>query len=466
MNDACTIFARNFSTLPVFAIFPKLTVAPALSRGCAVALLFAAQPGRATELITLEQAYDRCLATDQSIRIAGLEIRRANLQPWSALTRLGPQINGNALLNTTHQTQFAHDANSGSSFSSVGTTDTRHAGLSLQQPLLDFTVFPAWRLGRLAAEAARLQQRFTGRQTLFDVASAYYAVLKQQRVVEVTTQTVALAAQQLDLAQKRAAAGEVARSDVLRAQAALEEARRARIEAEGALDLNRDTLSNILNLGGKTDFTLTEPPDARAGDEPFDVLLGRAYERREDYKVSSLAIGQEIERRNEVRAGYAPRVVAQANQNWTRLNSSAESNTGSRVWDATVSVQVPILNGGQREIDLRAAGYQIGEAQLNCEKVGKSIEAEVKTAWLQIRTLHESLKALRAQVVASEQTYHDVQTQYQAGASTSVDVLTALRDLNNSRTELAGATYDYQVALRNLLRAEAVFEQERVEKLK
>jgi hypothetical protein len=38
--------------------------------------------------------------------------------------------------------------------------------------------------------------------------------------------------------------------------------------------------------------------------------------------------------------------------------------------------------------------------------------------------------------------------------------------LNTARTQLVGSTYDYQVALRNLLRAEAVFQPRRVEKKK
>src|ERR1700709_318874 len=45
--------------------------------------------------LTLEQAYDRALATDQTIRIAYWEIRKANLLPWSALARIGPQITAN-----------------------------------------------------------------------------------------------------------------------------------------------------------------------------------------------------------------------------------------------------------------------------------------------------------------------------------------------------------------------------------
>src|SRR6478609_7529976 len=84
------------------------------------------------ETITLEQAYDRTLESDQTIRIAFLEVRKANLLPWSALTRL--------------------------------------------------------------------QHQFTIRETLYGVASAYYEVLKQQRLVYVNRETFRLAREQFEIA--------------------------------------------------------------------------------------------------------------------------------------------------------------------------------------------------------------------------------------------------------------------------
>src|SRR5207253_24457 len=66
--------------------------------------------------------------------------------------------------------------------SDAGTGD---AGITFQQPLIDLTVFPAYRLGKLSAAVAKLQQQFTVRGTLFGVASAYFEVLKQERLVAV-----------------------------------------------------------------------------------------------------------------------------------------------------------------------------------------------------------------------------------------------------------------------------------------
>ena len=370
-------------------------------------------------VITLEQAYDMTLASDQSIRIAFYESRKANLLPWSALAKLGPQLIGNASYTNARSNTRNNIVETPATPNYIQTTiNTQFSGFTYTQPLFDPSVFPAYRYGKLSAKAARLQYQFTVRQTLFGVAQAYYDVLKGQKLVDVNQQTVNLANEQLNTAQARFDAGAVARIDVLRARSTLEGARNTLIQFQGRLDTARDTLS----------------------------------------------IDQQIALRGEVVAQYGPKIVAQASTQWSRNTGDADGRQHDE--SAVIAVTMPFLTGGQREIDLINANQNISESRLNLEKTTKSIESEVKVAWVNVQTGREALKALTADVEASTQNYTDLEAQYQAGASTSLDAQTALRDLNNSRTLLTNQVYDYQIALRDLKRAEAEFQKERVEKSK
>lgn len=429
--------------------------------------------------LTLEQAYDRALATDQTIHIAYWEIRKANLLPWSALAKLGPQITASGSYNRhdhgTRSTIVQTDTVLVNGVSTpVGTSFvdvTNHArggvgeaGISYTQPLIDFTVFPAFRFGTISKVSTRYQHQFTIRETLFGVASAFYEVLKQQRLVEVDRETLRLTNQQLDLAQKRANVGEVTRADVLRATVTVEQARQQLVQDEGVLDIDRNTLANILNFAPDTRFSIIEPPDYPSALPVFTDLLSRAYAHREDLKVADLAVDQDVARRNQIVGTYGPKVVAQLDAN--RAHSSGSSTNSTNDWDAVVSVQVPIFTGGQREVDLLTANRQIEQTKLERDKTAKTVEVDVKNAWVAVRTLQQTLKALHAQVVAAEQGYHDLEIQYRAGTATSVDVLTALRDLNDARKNLAVQIYGFQVALRNLEQVTGTFQEARVQRSK
>lgn len=398
-------------------------------------------PPNESQLITLEHAYDITAKSDQTIRIALQEVRKAELQPLSALTRMAPSLGG------------------GVDYSRKGTS-LREPGsstgtFSLEQPLLDLSVFPAHRRGKLAAESSRLARNFTIRETLFGVTSAYFEVLKGERQVAVNRQSVELATEQEALAQKRASVGEVTRTDVLRATVSKEAAKRLLITSENVLELRRNTLRNILNLRPETPFRVAEPLPYRTTVPDFSTLLNKAYAQREDLRESTLVVQQAELRRQEFRTRYAPSIVA-------RGASRSAPRSVTENWSASIAVQVPFFTGGQREIDLVNAQADIEKASLQRELLLEKIEAEVKQACLNVETLEGSLTAVRAQVAAAEQGYKDLQNQYSAGTARSVDVLFGLQDLSTARLDLTSLSLDYQVALRALERVSGTFQEIRV----
>ena len=415
-------------------------------------------PGMAAgkmRVISLEQAYDRTLTSDQSIRIAYTEILKAKLLPWSALTKFGPRITAGASYNHVETTtQYYNNP-------TLGILDAQNANLSLNQPLIDFTFFPAFKLGKLTVKSNRLQYQLTIRNVLFGAAKAYYEVLKQQQIVKLDKNTLELAMNQLQLSQNQYDAGAVSKVDILRARSSVEGAQQVLIVDQNILESNRNTLANTLNLHGKErEFEVVQPADAIGRVGSFEENLATAYAGREDYKISAIAIQQNKEQRNEVIGQYAPTVNAQLTQNW----SDSRNNPSSQAWGGLISVQIPFFTGGQREIDLRTARLNIDEAKINLETTQKTVETDVNTTWLQVETLRETIVSLTAQVKADEQNYQDLQNQYEAGAATSLDTQNALNQLANSRTRLITQTYQYQVVRRDLDRAIAVFQNQRVKK--
>ena len=422
---------------------------------CAFLVAFPGMAAEKARTITLEQAYDRTLASDQSIRIAYTEILKANLLPWSALTKFGPRITAGASYNHVETTTQNYNN------PTLGILDAQNANLSLNQPLIDFTFFPAFKLGKLTVKSNRLQYQLTIRNVLFGVAKAYYEVLKEQQIVLLDKNTLGLATNQLQLSQNQYDAGAVSKVDILRARSSVESARQTLIVDQNILESNRNTLANTLNLHGKDrGFEVVQPADAVGPVGSFEDNLAAAYAGREDYKISAIAIQQSTEQKNQVVGQYAPTAGFQFTQNW----ADSREGPGSQAWAGLVTVQVPIFTGGQREIDLRAAHLNINEAKINLETTQKTVETDVDITWLQVETLRQTIVSVKAQVKADEQNYLDLQNQYEAGAATSLDTQNALIQLAKSRTNLVTQTYQYQVARRDLDRAIAAFQNPRVKK--
>jgi outer membrane protein len=409
--------------------------------------------------LTLESAYDLALATDQTLSIAYAEARKGALAPATALTRMMPSVTGNASSNRSDQTGANRSFNSQLGNVAGGALTTNQTSLNLTWPFIDFTLLPAYRRGKLISEATRLEYQAAIRQTLYSVAAAYFEVLSQQRIVEVSVETLRLAEENLAVAQKRADAGAVTRADVLRAKASAEENRRALIQADNDLIVRRNQLANLLDLQ-RRDFVIVEPPRSGAppAEDALDGFLVTAFTEREDLKARELVIRQEQERRKEIKAQYAPVLSGQASAAGTQ--ASGDLNRSN--WQAAIAIRFPFVEAGQRSIDLKRQAIQVEQTEEDYAKFREAVQEEVTNAFVAVRSLRETIDALEAQVDAEQQAYQDVQTQYRAGTARSIDVLDALRTLNNARKDLAVQTYGYELALKRLDQVTGVLEEERV----
>jgi outer membrane protein TolC len=163
------------------------------------------------------------------------------------------------------------------------------------------------------------------------------------------------------------------------------------------------------------------------------------------------------QRKNQVVARYFPQVSAQFQ--FPRINNATFANP-DEFWTLQVIFQVPIFDGGMREIDLQEQNENMIQAQLQVDRLRKDIGVDVKTALLTIETLGANLETLNKEVALAQENYDITSKQYRVGLATSLDVNTSLNALNQVRTQLIDQTYAYQIALLGLDRAVGVFAQD------
>ena len=375
-------------------------------------------------------------------------------------TSTGTTSTGTTSTGTTGSTTSLSTVSVGTATSTTGSTS-----LNLSQPLFDASVFPAYQSAKLSLESSRLSCASTVRDILYAVADDFYEVLKDQRLVQVDREAVDLANGQFDLAHARELAGETISTDTLRAQDTAAQARQTLVQAENNLILARVNLANALSLPNPERLVLAEPPGYPVGTASMETQIARAMDRREDLRIDALNIGIADQSRKTILAEYAPMLSANltATQEFSSGAFGRLSGNDTDV-QATLNASIPFFTNGQRELDLITARRNITKARLQLGSLAKTVCTDVATAYLQVKTLQSTVAELRVQVDANTRNYQVLSTQYRAGLSTSLDLQSALRDLNNSRAQLVSNSSDLEVARRNLDRQTATFEDARVRK--
>lgn len=412
-------------------------------------------------VLSLEEAYQLALANEEQIKIAGRELAKAQLLPWRALALLTPRadITGTYTRNK-EEIAFVRPGEPGEgvfggTVSTIRPLETWQGIFAVTQPLVQPSFLPSWRLGKDAVRQSQQQYDFTTREVLFGVARAYYDVLRSQGQVVVAQDTLRLTQDELRQAQIRFRVGEVTKTDVLRAEVAVARAERVLVENQNNLQLALTVLARA--IGVREPLRVVEPTPPSHPGEGYEQLLDKAYKQRQDLRAQEWAVEVARQRKNLVLARYAPQVSAQ--WQFPRLNPETFANR-DEFWTLFLNFQVPIFDGGVRELDLQEQNENLAQAQLQADRLRKEIRVEVKNALLTVETLGTTLETLKKEVALAQENYDITSKQYRVGLATSLDLNTSLNALNQVRTQFTDQTYAYQVALLGLDRAVGVFAQD------
>jgi outer membrane protein len=272
--------------------------------------------------------------------------------------------------------------------------------------------------------------------------------------VRVAGDTLRLTKDELKQAEARFRVGEVTKTDVLRAEVEVARSERTVIANRNALQLTRATLARVVGVPGLVRVIEPTPPTSRG--ERYERLLEEAFSQRQDIRAQEAAVEVARERKNQILARYFPSINTQ--WNYPRLDTPTFANR-DKFWVLTLNFQVPLFDGGVRELDLQEQQENVTQAKLQLAQLKKNIGIEVRQALLNVETLEATLETLKKEVSLAQENHRITSKQYGVGLATSLDVNTALNTLTQVRTQLIDQTYAYQVALLALDHATGIFAQ-------
>jgi outer membrane protein len=291
-------------------------------------------------------------------------------------------------------------------------------------------------------QTAREQLKFQEQSTLFDAAQAYMNVLADTAVLSLQQNNVEVLEEQLRQTRDRFNVGEVTRTDVAQAEAALATGHAQESAAAATLRSSIATYRQII------------------GDDPRQLAPGQPVEKFLPRNVDS-AVRVALGKHPAILAGLHA-VDAQEFQVKT-LESQLRPQLGvtaglSRDYDsqtrrdtttaASIAAQltVPIYEGGAVYSQVRQAKEQVGQARMQVDVTRDQVRQQVIASWAQLDSARQQIAASQAAVQANEIALAGVREEAKVGQRTTLDVLNAQQTLLSSRVQLVRAQRDRIVA--------------------
>lgn len=273
-----------------------------------------------------------------------------------------------------------------------------------------------------------------GQLLLLDVTNGFYLLLEQRKDLEALTATRKALVKRIHELKERERLGRSRPSEVVsseanlrRVEAELEEVKSREVVARQLLEFltGRNSLGKIAD-SGSLNFSL----------DPLENYLAKAG-RRPD--LQALVEAWEVSKKQVTvaRSPLWPTVEAEGNYYVERAGASEAVD-----WDATLTVDVPIFEGGEAFGAVKEAKARSRAAEIRLSQAKRSADLEIRDAYARLEAALAKSGALEKALLASEEDYRLQTEEYRLNLVNNLDVLEALEDLQQARRDLLRASYE------------------------
>jgi outer membrane protein len=270
-------------------------------------------------------------------------------------------------------------------------------------------------------------------QTSFNNAvSAYVGVIQAKQLLDLQINNEQVLAKQLEATNDRFRVGEITRTDVAQAEAALEGARATRETAVGNLQIARATFQQIIGVF---------PPDDLVEPQPLNLPVKNEQEAASMASFNNptviTALFNDAAAKDAIDVAFSallPQLSLQG-QTFQDTNVSAR-NFSQNGYQITAQLSVPLYQGGSEYAAVRQARQAQQQTQRLIDDAKRTAVQNAVQAWDTLVAAKASADSTRAQIRANEIALEGTEREAIVGSRTTLDVLNATQLLLQSRTTL------------------------------
>ena len=295
-----------------------------------------------------------------------------------------------------------------------------------------------------AAAANEVAQRYA---VELNVKQQYYAVLAARESEVAARAQLEQAEQQRRTALVKVRAGNATKSDSLRSEIQVNDARLAVLDAQNAIQSADASLTRA--IGSSTTVTAAGQEPESAGTSALDDATLAPLAAQGPAVLQARAERDAVRSaKNGSWSAYLPTVSASWNRSGS--GSGADLAFGANDLDYAgtfrLALTLPLFDRLGREEQVVRADVALDNAEAALRDAELAARESLTRSLGALRTAEQRVQAQSASVAAAEEDLRVQQRRYSVGTATLVDVLTSQTQLQQARQALIQARYDQRIA--------------------
>ena len=407
-------------------------------------------------VITLQDALQRARKLDPTYRSALTEAGIAHEDHVQARAGLLPSV--------SEDTEYLYTEGTGTSIPRYIANNAVHEYVSQgnAHEMISGAQFADYSRTSAAAAAARARAEVAARGLVATVVQIYYAEVVSKRKYANAQLAADEAKRFLDLSQKLEQGGEVAHSDVIKAQLQANDANRALREAQLAMDKAHLDLAVLIfpnfnqNYSTVDDLRLPPPlPPMQEVEQQAKTKNPDLYAAMQTVRAANYAVLSS-------RAGYLPTLTLDyfygIDASHFAVNTPTPDGPIRNLgYSASAALNIPMWNWGATRSKVKQTELQRDLAQIQLSAAQRKLLADLKSLYAEAEAAKIELEVLQQSADLAAESVRLTNLRYQAGEATALEVVDAQNSLVTARNNYDDGEARYRLAIANLQTLTGVF---------
>jgi outer membrane protein TolC len=296
-------------------------------------------------------------------------------------------------------------------------------------------------------------QDYEVKRTAFDIVlgvkSAFYDVLKKRDLLVVSKTALTTAEKHLEQSKALYKEGLAPRSDVIKSEVQVSNARLDVIKAENALLSAKANLATAMGQPVTTDFDVTARDEGLIALPSLKQAIAVAYDQRPELKGSHARIESAKASVDQAKSGLYPNLSLDASYGW----QNSEFFPNEKKWSVGLTIGIPIFEQITAKSKISQATANLAGLKATEIQTMRNIELDVQQAWLSLKEAMERLDVTKKTLEQAEEDMRVSEGRYKEGMGNILEVIDAQTALTQARTNNVVALYDIENARAKLDRA-------------
>ena len=420
-----------------------------------------AQPSAA---LSLEESIDTAIRQNMLIQASKDGVKGAESQRKAAFTNYLPKLSTSYYYSRVNPAPWAYFPGANltptlkipSSQNIVGTQDNYAWYLEVRQPLFaGGSIHANYQASKKGEDIAKADESTTTQDIVQEVKIAYFNILKAQKIVDVTRQSVDQLKAHRDEAQSFFDVGLIPKNDLLQSEVRLADGQQSLLRAENSLETAKSRLNTVLRRDINTPVSLQDILVYRPYHQAMEPCIQTAMDKRPEIQAYLSKVDQMKEYVKVAQGDLMPSVNAIGH--YERYGDSPELNgtiyRSMENWYIMARADWSLWEWGKTKNQIDTRRHQENQLQNLLANEKDRITFEVKASYLQVRESEKQVFVVQKAIEQAEENFRINTERYREQVATSLEVLDAQTLLTKTKSDYFNALGDYFISQARLERA-------------